>query len=345
MPKLRLVEYTPDHFDLLRCAAERMGVRSLCHRPFVDYYYASGPWCKLYLAMVDSETIGATIGVDLMRFEHETRPLTLGFGTNFHSLLPGCGGYLFMQWVKSCEAGLVFGGTGDTHRILEQQKWTYFQGIKTFYLNPQYRAEPGEAAWRVAAKWLLRHLSPRKNLRKRIRQIEQVAEKPISVEEESDYSENLLPQRSPFTFRFAPSLDYLCWRYNTRLSFVRYRLFRILESGRTAGYVILNDAPDRLIVAQCDGGDPATLAYGVLRSLAEAGRNDKKPREALLTVCHPVMQQIYQQFGFITRSRWDRPLALGLQRNKISLPSDTANWLINFDWGDNGLRAPFLDQA
>ena len=342
---MRLVEYKPEHFDLVRRAAERMGAKALCHRPFVDHYYASSRWCKLYLAMIDDEAIGATIGVDLMRFECESRSLTLGLGTNFRSLQPGFGGYLFMQWVKSCEVGFVFGGSGDTHRILEQQKWTSFRGVNTYYLNPLYRAEPGDSAWRLSAKWMARHLSPRIALPRRLRQIERDIWREISVQEEDDYDESLLPAATPFTFRFAPSPDYLRWRYNTRLSFVRYRCFRILASGRTVGYVILNDAPDRLIVSQCDGDDPAILAHGVLLSLAEASREDRRPREVVLTSCRPEMQRLYERFGFATRRRWHHPFALGLQRSRIEMPSDTSNWLINFDWGDNGLRAPFLDQT
>lgn len=74
----------------------------------------------------------------------------------------------------------------------------------------------------------------------------------------------MLPGHSPFTFRFAPRVEYLNWRYNLSLSFVRYRLFRILAGARSIGYIIL--------------------------------------------------------------------------------ASGTSNWLINYDWSDNGFQAPFLDQ-
>lgn len=341
---MRLVEYKPEHFDLVRRAAERMGAQSLRHRPFVDHYYATREGCRLYMALDDDGEISATVGVDQMRFEYESRPLLMGFGTNFHSLQPGSGGYLFMQWIKSCEVGMVFGGTADTHRILTQQKWTYFQGVKTYFLNPRYAVEPGEPAWRIVAKWGLRNFARKTDIGRRAPEISREAESNVFVQEESDYSENLLPRCSPFTFRFAPTLDYLRWRYDTRLSFVRYRLFCILEAGNPAGYVILNDAPERLIVAQCDANSPTTLAYGVLLSLAEVFREARRPREVLLTACHPQMQALYRRHGFVTRDRWDRPFALGLRRSKIEMSPDTSNWLINYDWGDNGLRAPFLDQ-
>lgn len=321
-----------------------MGAPSLCHQPFVDHYYATNDACKLYMALDGDGQIGATIGVDQMRFEYESRPLVLGFGTNFHSLHPGSGGYLFMKWLRDCEVGLAFGGTADTHRILNQQNWTYFQGVNTYFLNLGYAEEPGEPVWRIAAKWMLRNFTRKVDVGKRTTEIAREAEGKISVHEESDYSEDLLPVRSPFTFRFAPPLGYLRWRYDTRLSFVRYRLFRILEAGSTAGYVILNDAPERLLVAQCDGNGPRTLAYGVLLSLAEVFREAQRPREVLLTASHRDMQAVYLRHGFVTRDSWNRPFALGLQRSKIDITPDTSTWLINYDWGDNGLRAPFLDQ-
>ena len=36
------------------------------------------------------------------------------------------------------------------------------------------------------------------------------------------------------------------------------RLFRIIHRGATAGYVILNDLPEQLLVAQCDASADST---------------------------------------------------------------------------------------
>ena len=340
---MQLIEYTPAYFECLKGAMERTGrASSLCHRPFVDYYYATRDWCKLYLFVADDQTIVGTIGVERMRFRCGSHEVTLGFATNFHASQAGVGGYLFMQWMKSCQGGIVFGGSPDVHRILHQQQWTYFPAVKTYYLNRPFTSHPDEDWWRVVAKKALRHAFQTK-LSRYASHLPPQAVAALSVREEPVYTKDLLPRHSPFVFRFAPSLDYLHWRYNGSLSFVHYRLFRILASDISVGYVIINESPERLIVAQCDGEDASSLAYGVLLSLLEAARGEQKPRWVILTSCHPEMQQIYTHFGFKIQRR-ARPFALGALRRRIDVPAESSHWLINYDWGDNGLRAPFLDQ-
>jgi hypothetical protein len=296
----------------------------------------------LYLFLADDYTIMGTIGVEQMRFRCDSREVTLGFATNFRAFQPGVGGYLFMQWMKSCYGGIVFGGSSDAHRILRQQQWTYFPGVKTYYLNQPYSSLPREAWWRIVVKKVL-WLSSRTKISKCASQISSETVVGLSVREEHTYTEELLPRTSPFALRFAPTLDYLKWRYNTELSFVRYRLFRILASGISIGYVIINESPKQLIISQCDGEDVSSLAYGVLLSLLEITRSDKKPRWVVLTSCHPAMQQIYERFGFKAHRR-GRLFALGTLRRPLNVPAETSNWLINYDWGDNGLRPPFRDQ-
>jgi hypothetical protein len=45
-----VVEYTPDRFDEVKDMALRFGGQmNLAHHPFVDYYYATCEWCRLYL--------------------------------------------------------------------------------------------------------------------------------------------------------------------------------------------------------------------------------------------------------------------------------------------------------
>ena len=112
----------------------------------------------------------------------------------------------------------------------------------------------------------------------------------LAVREEDTFTPDLLPSRSPFTLRFAPTVAHLAWRYNTRLPFARYRLFRVLSSNRTVGYVVWNLSPQRYMLAQCDGEDPTTLAYAVLTTLIEIGRKDHRPPTVILSSASAPMQ-------------------------------------------------------
>ncbi len=125
---------------------------------------------------------------------------------------------------------------------------------------------------------------------------------------------------------------------------MRYRLFRILESGRTVGYVVINESPKSLIVAQCDATNARTLAYGVLLSILQVGQGDRKSRTVVLATCHPEMRDIFQKFGFRPENQ-DRPFYVGTLHGPAEIGEDTSDWLVNYDWGDNGMRPPFLDQS
>jgi hypothetical protein len=340
---VRLIEYTPACFDLVReAAAQIRGNYSLHHRPFVDYYYASWPECKLYLSLSSSARVCGLIGVEKMPFQLDEKPLTLGFGSNFHAFQRGVGGLLFMRWIRSCDLALEYGGTEDAHRIIRQQGWTYFTGIKNYWLNSDYPVHAGEATYRRAAKWLLRHTVPRL-LPAYAPRLAETERRKVSVREEFSYSEDLLPVKSLFRFRLAPTVEYLKWRYNLKLSFVTYRLFRILEDDHSVGYVVLNENSRRLLVAQCDAEGEEVLAYGVLHSILQAGEKDAAPRTVMLTCANSRMAEIYMKFGFAAGKN-DYPMAIG-GSGKAAIPGDTTNWLVNFDWGDNGLLGPFRDQA
>jgi hypothetical protein len=339
-----MVEYSPELFDALQSMAKGIDPRcSLVHRPFVDYYYASSDWCRLFTILADDGSAIASIGVEKMPFEYNSEKIIVGFGSNFHSLRSGIGSYLFLYWQKCCSVGLVYGGSEEAHKIIRRQNWSFFDGVRSYMLNKTYLPYPGQPKWRVAAKWVLRHTCKRKRIPEYASRIPANVAAKLLAREEQNFTHDLLPSGSPFRFRFAPTPDYLNWRYNTSLPFVHYRLFRILENEKTVGYVILNDSPERILVAQCDGRDADTLAYGVLLSILQAGHDDTKPRTVSLVSSHPRMQKIYEQFGF-KRNGPDRPFALGPPGRNVQVHPDTSNWLVNLDWGDNGLLGPFLGQ-
>jgi len=334
--------YTPDRFEALREAALQLGPDStLGHRPFVDYYYTGNPWSRLFLAVEDGRVL-ATLGVETLRFEWEGREERIGIGNNFFSLRRGRGGLLFRRWMGVCPLSLVHGGTADTHRITAKHGWTFYPGVRPYYLNPDYPPEAGQSLWRAAAKAVLRRL-PRRPLAGLAARVPAEAARRLSVREEPAFTDDLLPASTPFAFRLAPCGDYLRWRYNTRLPFVRYRLFRLRDGEATAGYVILNDSPRRILVAHCDGTGAADLAWGVVLSLSAAARDGRDARPVTLTSCHPVMQAVFRRAGF-RPARGDRPFTIGSLRQGAPFPMDTSAWLVSFDWGDNGLRRPFPDE-
>ena len=341
---MNIVPYEPHHFNALRAAALSVDpLASLAHRPFVDYYYAGQPWCSLFLALDEDGHVLATQGVEQMPFVHDGQVLTVGCGSNFHSFRPGAGAFLFLRCLEGCPLALIFGGSDDTHQILRRRKLSYFDPAMPLFLNRHYDAVATDTPLRRLAKRALERFG-RRPLAAFGSRVPSAVSRTLSVREEQSYGEDLLPRRTPFTFRFAPGPDYLNWRYNTRLPFVRYRLFRVLDGPETSGYVVLNDAPGQLVLAHCDGDDPETLAYGAMLSMVTAARDDAEPRSAMLVTSHAAMREVFERLGF-KPGRQGRLLALGGRGGGMPPPPDTSSWLINFEWGDNGLRAPFLDQA
>ena len=326
----------------MRAAAASVDNSGLQHRAFVNHYYASSPFCRLYLAIGSGSAIVGILGVETMPFQHEGRERRLGFGSNFHALKPGAGGLLLLQWLRSCEFGLAFGGSESSLRIFRSQNWVEYPGMRLWYLNRPFTTWKGEPSWKVLAKkaagWKLR-----RPIKEYARNLPSCA-RDVSVEEEREYSDDLLPSRSPFSFRFAPSRKHLEWRYALGLSFVRYRLFRILRGGRTEGYVVLNDQPRQILVSQCDGSDAEVLACGILHAVLKLGSEGDPSRTVLLTSSHPRMERLFHEFGF--RNDGSRDFLIGgLRKTSPDIGTETSNWLVNFDLGDNGLRSPFLDES
>jgi hypothetical protein len=337
-----IVEYKPEYFGALSEFVTKLGnTLGMAHRPFVDYYYGTKDWCKLYLYVGDDGNVMGTYGLERMLFEYDHRELTIGFGGNFYSIQPGVGGLLFLYGHNVCPIGLVFGGSTSTHRLIRSRQWTFYRGVQVYILNDEYPARAGEGVFLRAMKSVARRVA-RARLSKYESRIPQAILKQISVHEEKEYTRDLLTFDSPFFFRFAPTLDYLSWRYNTSLTFVRYRLFRILHRGRTAGYTVINEGTAKMIVAHCDGVDAEVLAYGIIRSILAVAREDHYPRCAILSSCHPQMQNIFQRLGFVAEPA-ERPFCMGTLKGPVNITPDTSSWLVNYDWGDNGLRPPFLD--
>ena len=340
-----IVEYTPELFPDLQEMVSRLPVPvNLAHRPFVDYYYATRDFSKLFLYLSDSGRVLGSLGREFVPFEHEGHTISMRNGSNWFSLQRGVGGELLKFSGRSCpnSIGFMLLASQEAVVVFRHYGWIQVPGIMGFFLNG-CSLYPWDRWWKAAANSAVRHFSPNK-LPSFASRIQSNGNAGLTVAEEYSYSADLLPRRSPFSFRFAPTVEYLDWRYNLSLSFVRYRLFRISMGSESVGYVILNDSPHQIIVAQCDGEDAATLAYGILLAVAQAGSKDRKPRTMFLSCCHSEMRQVFERFGFHAWLRSDLPCAFQ------GIPVDfdlakTSNWLMNYDWSDNGLQGPFLDQA
>lgn len=340
-----IVEYTSDYFDALQELVARVPrLMNLAHRPFVDYYYASRSWCKLYLSLSESGEIVATLGRELRRFEYNSSEITIRTGSNWFSVHPGAGRQLsrYSAMSNPNTYGMVLTASPVAINALRHMNWVGIPGVAGYFLNG-CSLRPWNSWWKSAANLLVRQCAG-KRISKFGSRIPAEAVSRVSIQEEFAYTADLLPQRTPFSFRFAPSLEYLDWRYNLSLSFVHYRLFRILAEGMTIGYVILNDSPEQMIVAQCDAEDATLLSYGILLAILEAGREDRSPRTVFLSCCHSEMQPIFEKFGFRTWLREDLPFGFLTLPPQLDRDPDISGWLVNYDWSDNGLQAPFLDQ-
>jgi hypothetical protein len=341
---LKIVEYQAgDHQTLQQVCEQLPPVHGLRYADFVDHYYAASTNCRLYLMRDDADRCIGCVGVEKMPFDTPSGRVTVGFGSNYHAFESGAGGILFLHWVRQCGLGLNFGGSPDAHKIIDHQKWTRYAGIETLHLNAAYAQSPGDAFWKRTAKTLLAASPLRTNIELRAAAVLSEARSRIEVIPESQATPDLLDFESPFDVRFAPDADYLNWRYATNLSFAKYHLLRIVADGTTAGYVVLNEQPNRVLIAHCDAASPEILAHGIIASLGTVCSGRLSGTGVVATTSHPVVKQTLLNFGFKPR-RHSRGLAIGGLGKQPPFPEDTSNWLINEDWGDNGLRAPFLNQ-
>jgi hypothetical protein len=342
---MEFIRYTPAHYALLRERREEPHFpAAFLHQPFVDWYYTQSDHCHLALFLEKGELAGC-IGVERMNFDAGGQTLAVAASNNHVAFLPGIGGLQLLYWMRTAPYTLVFGGSQETHAILRPHGWHYFAPIPVLLANRRWSCAGQPWGWRRLLKGALARLSPELHLARLRHAIRRQCGSPLlQVREVSQMEPAMLPTASPFQFRFAPSVDYLRWRYDPRLPFVRYRLFFIQDGAQAVGYVILKESPGQILVSQCDGNEVQRLCGGVLLALAALTEQDSTPRELQLSCCHPQMQRIFLAFGF-QNSFHARPFVMGARRGALPVARDARHWLVNFDWSDNGLRPPFLAQG
>jgi hypothetical protein len=339
---LRVVKYQRGDHELLRqLAAELPPHHALRWPEFVDYYFTGSPRCQLRVVLSEHGQVLGVLGVERMDFATPDRKMTLGFASNYAAFQPGVGALLFLCSFRDCDFGLSFGASEDAYRIYRGRNWTCYHGVRRFHVNRAFQFRPGSAPrWKQLVGHVLRHLLPKVDLVQRACRVLREDAAHVEVAEERRFSDDMLPKQSPFSFRFCPDLDHLNWRYNPELDFVRYRIFRILCSGQPAGYVVINEQPRRLLLAHCDGEDPLVLSQGILAAIAALLQGSRRRPEVFLTSSHTIMREVFRHFG-LREIAGERPVFIG-GRGTPPMPQDTSRWLVNFDWGDNGLQPPFL---
>ncbi|MBF0183208.1 MAG: hypothetical protein HQM06_02300 [Magnetococcales bacterium] len=341
---MEFIRYTPCHYDLLlQRRQEPHFPAALLQQNFVDWYYTGTEGSSLFL-FVDKGEVAGLIGVECLSFAYEGQAMQVAASNNHVAFMPGIGGLQLLYWMKMAPYTLVFGGSAATHAILRQYRWHFFPPVPLLLANRRGQASGSSFAWRNRLKGVLARCLPEVRLARSRAAIRREGGGALQVSEESSLQPDMLPTVSPFRLRLAPSLDYLRWRYDPRLSFVRYRLFRIADDRQTIGYVILKESPEQILVSQCDGDNALQLACGVLLALAEVTERDLQPREMVLSCCHALMQGVFLRHGFYS-SLHRRPFVMGSAREPLRIEHNTRQWLINFDWNDNGLRPPFLHEA
>jgi hypothetical protein len=331
---LQIHQFKLEFYPALAEFAKAVHLPVLFNHSFLEHYYLGQEWCRLFLAMDGPKCIGM-IGVDVLHFVTQTSTITAAFGTNFYSLQPGVGWMLWLKCMKQAEIGLVFGASQDTHRILQARKFEYYSGINLYRMNARFESYREDSAAKGIVKAGLRPWA-RKNLPDYASKsfLRRFAD--IQIVDRTDFSEEMMVRSSPFSFRLCPPLEYLQWRYNPRLDYVRYRIFQFFRSGQSIGFCVLNHGMSESMVVYSDGSDPELLAAGILKAIFLVGEEEDKYRKITLASSHPVMQALFVQQGFRLAEK-NYPFAAGALKDAKNL-GDPGRWLLNFGMGDNDLR-------
>jgi len=112
---VRMIEYSPEHFDALQTVAKCIGAHcNLGHRPFVDYYYASSDWCKLFMILADDGSAIATSASRRCLSNMTPRRSSLD-SQQFPFSAFRAGDLLFLHW-QDLLCRLVYGGSEERIR-------------------------------------------------------------------------------------------------------------------------------------------------------------------------------------------------------------------------------------
>lgn len=340
---MRIAHYTDEYADNLRLAIEAANAAPLLRcTSYVRHMYQSHPRSRLALLLGDGDEVLATLGMESVPMSVRGERREFALGTNTYSLKPGALGLLLHHWMASDGTGLMLPMNAVWNAMLARQpRWHSVPGLRTWILNWNYPVLPGDPWWKRVAKGPARRLMridpetfPRRT----------AADFPgLVAEETSEISPDMVERRTHFDLKLDPDVDYLRWRYSTRLEHVRHRVHRLRQNGKTCGYVVLAEWPHRLVVMHCDGDDPGQLAHGVLLAVADANRGDHRFRQVFLSSMHPVMSRVFEKYGFRPKPA-ETPLYMATFGKDTSPLAEGPNWLVSMDLGDHGIALGLLDE-
>ncbi|MCF6312322.1 MAG: hypothetical protein L3J39_07705 [Verrucomicrobiales bacterium] len=335
---MKIVRYSPERFSDLCVVVEKMNRgHALAIEKLINHYYHDNSWCQLHLAIGDdSHSIVGTIGFESIPFLLNGKAISIGFGNNFHTLEEGCGGLLFMKWVRNQPYSMVYNCSKDTQKLTAAQRWKQLEGIQSLSYNaPAYR-NPRQSSFTHFLKTAIKRLLRKPPLQKIVERNDFLPHINVSVTEEKSFHPDMLEFESSFDFRVAPDLDYLNWRFSTNWNLFSYRIFSIKCSGEYRGFVVLHDTPNQVYIAHADGSNPLELVKAELLALAQV--SGKRP--SFLCSSVPEITDHLNQIGFRTNS------AVPCVQFSSSLPiTEIKRPMINFAVGDNDLRTDFMHRS
>ncbi len=341
MSSCRVVQYEPGLFGILESAQDLPTFSILRHRAFVDWYYGASEFCRLTMVVGEHENCLACLGSESMTLSAGDVCYRLGCLSSFYAFHPGFGFYGFSAGLQGFDAGLMLGGTQSALAFADRLRWNR-GSISAYCLNISYPEDPARPVEAVC-KRIVNALAARAPLRALPTRLPHELQT-IQVVEQASYEADLLKFRSCFAPRIEFSTAHLTWRYALDLPFVRYRLFRAFGADRYLGFIVLQDLPERVLVAHADGIEPGLLAAGIIHSISAVAESDEDRREVMLLSSQPLMEKAFVSVGFHRAPRRGMSFALGNLKGLGALPASTAEWLINYDLGTRGFRRPFMDE-
>lgn len=335
---MKIVPFAAEHTGALIAGLDKAGLDAPLLRiePYVRHYYLSNPACRLMLMLDGDGQIAATLGSEKIRLRIGSETFDAAVLSSTFSLLPGAFPLLFMHWMKSAEVGLAFPGNALLQDMFARQKrWVAIPGLRRYWLNWSYPVLPDDPAWKSLAKPLARW-ARRVDASGFERRLRGIAPAGLALREERRFDSGMTPRAATaFGFRVEPDADFLDWRFDSDLDYVRYRIFRIERGARSCGCIVIAEWPHCLLVSHADCDDVHTLSCAILLAIARLNQGEHRHRKVLLSSMHSGMQQWLSRYGFEPEPR-DTAFHVAAFGNRALPQCAQDDWLVNLDIGDAG---------